>query len=352
MLSGAALASPLAAAMVAATFPPVAVSVAPGLPCPTAEAVERAITAVREGDPMEPGPGYRLRLTATGGTIRADLTSPDGVAVWTRALPAGPAACTSGAEALALMVERELRQLAWTAPAAEPTAATGPRPATEPTDAPGPPRAVAAADSRAPAAAIASAPIAAATPTAPDPRGPVVPAHGPRLAASLGPTLWSRAGTAALALEGRVGLGGVWQAGLGAIVPPSSSSIILYTAADGSTPQAKVTALPFLVAFGAERPVTRRLALALGAEALLTIERGESVGIAVPRTAWRSVLAGGLAAGGAFVLGERLRLDLRAGAYRTLLGRSFTVDGVGGDLLEPPAWQALVRLGLQWVFIP
>ena len=138
----------------------------------------------------------------------------------------------------------------------------------------------------------------------------------------------------------------------GAILPPSSSSLILYTASDGSTPQAKVMALPFLASFGVERPLARRLAVGVGAEGLLTFERGESVGIASPRTAWRTVLAGGLAAGGILALGGRLRLELRAGAYRTLLGRSFTFDGVGGDLLEPPAWQALVRVGLGWVFIP
>ena len=357
MLSGAALVPPAFtatwAAVFASIFPPVAVSVAPGLACPPADAVERAIASVREGDPAAAGPAYRLRVAAAGDAIRADLTSPDGVAMWTRALPAGPAACTSGAEALAFIVERELRQLAWTPPpAAPPAPAAGPRAADGPIAAAAPPPAAVVADRRAPPAAIASAPVPGAPPTAAGPPAPVPPSYGPRLAASVGPALWSRAGTPGLAVEGRVRLGGFWQAGLGAIVPPSSSSLTLYTAADGSAPQAKVTAAPFLVTCGFERPVTRALALGASAEGLLTVERGESVGIAVPRTAWRGVLAGGVGGGGALALGERVRLTLRAGAYRTLLGRSFTVDGVGGDLLEPPAWQALVRLGLEWVFLP
>ena len=341
MLSGAAIASPVAAAIMATimatSLPPVSVSVAPGLACPTAEAVERAIASVREGDPAAAGPAYRLQLAPAGDTIRAELTGPDGVSRWTRALPAGPAACTSGAEALALIVERELRQLAWTPPpAGEAAPAPGPSPDGYPGAAP---------------AAIVAAPVASARPTAAAPEVPLPP-HGPRLAASIGPALWSRAGKPGLAVEGRVRLGDLWQAGLGAIVPPASSSITLYTAADGSEPQAKVAAAPFLMAFGLERPVNRTLALGASAEGLLTIERGESVGIAAPRTAWRGVLCAGLGAGGALALGERVRLALRAGAYRTLLGRSFTVDGVGGDLLEPPAWQALVRLGLEWVFVP
>jgi len=344
MLFGAALAPPaftatLAAAF-AAIFPPVSVTVATGLACPPPEAIERAIASVRDGDPPAAGPAYRLRVAAAGDTIRAELTSPEGAAVWTRALPAGPAACTSGADALALMVERELRRLAWTPPPAAPTAATGSR-AVDTT-----------ADPRTPPTVIASAPVSGARPPAAASQAPVLPSRGPRLAAGIGPALWSRTGSAALAVEGRVRLAGVWQAGLGAIVPPASSSLTLYTAADGSAPQAKVTAVPFVVAFGAERPVSRRLALGASAEGLVTFERGESVGIAVSRTAWRTVLAGGIAASGALALGDRVRLDLRAGAYRTLLGRSFTVDGVGGDLLEPPAWQALVRLGLQWVFLP
>jgi hypothetical protein len=351
MLSGAAIASPVAAAIVAATFPPVSVSVAPGLACPPADAIERAIASVREGDPGAAGPAYRLRVAAAGDAIRADLTTPDGVAVWTRTLPAGPAACTSGAEALALIVERELRQLAWTPPPAAQPAPARPAAPPSPIAAP-PPPAPAATDPRAPPTAVATAPVAGARPPAAGPAAPVLPSHGPRLTASVGPALWSRAGTPGIAVEGRVRLGGLWQAGLGALVPPASSSITLYTAADGSEPQAKVTAAPFLMTFGVERPVTRALALGASAEGLLTVERGESVGIAVPRTAWRGVLTAGVAAGGALALGERVRLGLRAGAYRTLLGRSFTVDGVGGDLLEPPAWQALVRLGLEWVFVP
>ena len=340
MLSAAALASPVftatLAAAFAASFPPVSVSVEPGLACPKADAIDRAVASLREGDPAAAGPGYRLRVSAAGDTVRADLTGADGAAVWSRTLPAGPALCTSGAAAIALIVEREFRQLAWTPPAVTPTPAPSAEPVAEP---------------RAPAASVVAAPgagVAAATGSRPA----ALPSYGPRLAASVGPALWSRAGTPALAVEGRVRVGGAVQAGLGAIVPPSSSSLILYTAADGTTPQAKVLAVPFLLAVGAERPVTQRLTLGAAAEGLLTFERGESVGIASPRTAWRTVLAGGLAAGGAVALGDRLRLDVRVGAYRTLLGRSFTVDGVGGDLLEPPAWQALVRVGLGWVFIP
>ena len=338
MLSGAVIASPLAAAILtpifAASFPPVSVSVATGLACPTSESIERAITAVREGEPAATGPGYRLRIAPAGDTIHADLTSADGTPVWTRTLPGGPAACTSGAEAIALIVDREFRAIAWTPPAA------GPPPA-----------------ARADRAALPSAPVAVASGPASGgasagSMAAATPSVGPRMAASVGPALWSRGGTLAVAVEARVRVGGTVQAGLGAIVPPSSSSLTLYTAPDGSAPQAKVTAIPFLLALGFERPMTRRLALGAAAEGLLTFERGESVGIALPRTAWRTVLAAGIAAGGTLALGDRLRLDVRAGAYRTLLGRSFTVDGVGGDLLEPPAWQALLRVGLGWVFVP
>ena len=336
MLSGAAITSPLVAAIVSATFPPVSVSVAPGLACPTNDAVERAIAAVREGAPASTGPSYRLRLAAAGPTIRADLTSADGAAVWTRMIPAGPAACSSGAEAVALIVEREFREIAWTPPAAAPSP---PARADRPGDSPPPP-----------APSVASAPAAGvvtARSLAPD-----LPSFGPRMAASVGPALWSRGGTAAVSVEARLRVAGAWQAGLGAIVPPSSTSLTLYTGADGSAPQATVTVVPFLVAFGVERPVARRVDLGAAAEGLLTFERGESAGIAAPRTAWRSVLAGGVAGGGALALGDRVRLDVRVGAYRTLLGRSFTVDGVAGDVLEPPAWQALVRVGLGWVFVP
>jgi len=339
MLSAGAFAAPsftatLAAAF-AASFPPVSVSVGPGLACPTGAAIERAIASVRGGEPVAAGSAYRLGVSAAGDTVRADLTTADGAAVWTRTLPAGPAVCTSGATAIALIVEREFRQIAWTPPSVAPPPAASAEPVAEP---------------RAPAASVVAAPVSGAATSGSRPD--TLPSYGPRLAASVGPALWSRAGTPALAVEARARVGGAVQAGLGAVVPPSSSSLTLYTAADGTTPQAKVLAIPFLLAVGVERPVAQRLTLGAGAEGLLTFERGESVGIASPRTAWRAVLAGGLAAGGALALGDRLRLDVRVGAYRTLLGRSFTVDGVGGDLLEPPAWQALVRVGLGWVFMP
>lgn len=347
MLIGAAIAPPVAglcAAVLAAGFPPVSVNVAPELTCPTSEAIERAITAERKGDPAGAGPSYRLRLAAAGDTIRVDLTSPDGVAVWSRSLPAGPAACTSGAEAVALIVEREFREIAWTSPVA---ASSAPRDTDRPVN---PPPATTTTTASTTTASIAVAPPAAAATTAA--RASAPPSLGPRLAASIGPALWSRAGTPSLAVEARVRVGGAVEAGLGAIVPPSTSNLTLYTAADGSTPQAKVLAVPFVTSLGLERPLTRSLTLGAGAEGLLTFERGESVGIASPRTAWRTVLAGGLAAGGALALGDRLRIDVRAAAYRTVLGRSFTVDGLAGDVLEPPAWQALVRVGLGWVFIP
>ena len=81
--------TPVLAPTLASAFPPVSVAAAPGLPCPTADAVERAIAGLRGADPAATGPTYRLRIGPVGDSVRADLTSADGAAVWTRALPGG-----------------------------------------------------------------------------------------------------------------------------------------------------------------------------------------------------------------------------------------------------------------------
>jgi hypothetical protein len=347
MLSGAVLlASPLAAAIVATVFPSVAVTVDPGLSCPRADAVERAIAGVRGGDPVAVGDPHQLRLGRAGDAIRADLTGAGGTPVWWRSFPGGPSAssCASVADAVALIVERHFREVAWKpdAPAAEDApapvdhrAAVAPPPPSDPA-----------------AATLAATATAPSAPTGPPPPGrdePPLTTTAPRLVVLLGPTYWTRSNGASVAVEVRARVHESLQAGIGVMLPPSSSSVSLYK--DGSG-QVHVTAVPVLASFGLERPVTRRVSLQAAAEGLVTFERGQAESIAEPATAWRTMLSAGAGVGAAWALGDRLRLDARLSGYRTLLGRPYAVEGIPGTVLDPPAWQGLVRIALGWTFAP
>ena len=47
-------------------------------------------------------------------------------------------------------------------------------------------------------------------------------------------------------------------------------------------------------------------------------------------------------------LGPRWRVLAEAALYRTMLGRSFVVQGAG-VVLDPPAWQGALSLRLAWI---
>lgn len=342
------LASPLAAALVATVFPPVSVTVAPGLSCPRVDAVERAIAGVRGGDPAPGGGAYQLRVGRAGDAIRADLTSAVGAAVWSRSFASGPSAssCTSVADAVALIVERHFREVAWKPAAPDPASV-----ATAPS---GDPRAAVAAPPprSAAAATLTATPAPPSVITDPLPLGREQPPLGtaaPRLVVLLGPTYWTRSSGASVALEVRARVHEGLQAGAGVMLPSSSSSVALDK--DGSG-RAHVTTVPVLASFGLERPVTLRLSAQAAAEGLVTFERGQAESIAEPASAWRTMLAAGAGVGIAWALGDRLRLDARLSGYRTLLGRPYAVAGIPGTVLDPPAWQCLVRVGLGWTFAP
>jgi hypothetical protein len=350
MPSGAVLLAPsLAATLLATVFPSVSVTVAPELSCPTAGAVTSAIAGVRGGDPTAAGAAYQLRLGRSGDAVRADLTSAAGTAIWSRSFATGPSAssCASVADAVALIVERHFREVAWkpdapdTAGDAPPPARAG-RPAV--TSPPLPSLAAVATLTAAPAAPpVTSAPVRAGH------ERPSLGAAAPGLVVLLGPTYWTRSNSASAMLEARARIHRDLQAGVGVMLPPSSSSVALDR--DGSG-RVRVTAVPVLASFGLERPVTRQLSAQAAVEGLVTFERGQAESIAEPATAWRTMLAGGAGAGIAWAFGDHLRLDARLSGYRTLLGRPYAVTGVPGTVLDPPVWQGLVRVGLGWTFSP
>jgi hypothetical protein len=254
------------------------------------------------------------------------------------------------ADAVALIVERHFREVAWRpgAPSASDASASPPVPEGDQVPVAHPPRSEPAA---ATLTATATAPAPSGT-SDPRPLGgegpPRIPA-APRLLVLVGPTYWTRSNAASVALEARARLYESLQAGVGVMLPPSSSSVALDPGGSG---QVHVTAVPVLVSVGLERPVTRRLSAQAAAEGLVTFERGQAESIAEPATAWRTMLAAGAGVGIAWALGDRLRLDARLAGYRTWLGRPYAVAGIPGTVLDPPAWQGLVRVGLGWTFAP
>jgi len=318
-LPSAILVSGLASTVMATAMPPVSVSVAPGLPCPAAATIQEALASVRGSDAAVGANAFALRLEPWPGGLRAELADPLGVPVWTRALTTGPSECESAARAVALIVERHFRELAWT-----------PEPPPK-TDGPlAPP----------PAAAATTA-----TASAPEPRRP--PA---RFTATLGPAFWTRMNSLGAQLEARARLAqtGPLFVGLGVFLPPAESTVGL--ASTGG--QVKVAAFPVLGSVGVAHTTAPRLALHADLELMVTIERGQAQSIAVPASAWRTVVAAGVGGGGSLALGQHLLLTARLAGYRTALGRSYSVAGIDGNVLDPPGWQAIFGLGLGWILRP
>ncbi len=351
-----ALVALLRAQIFSTVIPGVSVIAAPGMVCPSPDAVEVALDRVRDGAAPAPGPAFRLFLDRTAERARIDLRDSAGASLLAREIPVTPHDCDHAAQAIALIVERHFRELSWSPPDAPRT----------------PPPAPAAA--RAPSAAPSPGPSAAVTPPPgrtldrpslpgkgpsqgpPNPqrdgaREPSshAPARLPRLVVAAGPTFWTReGGTFALALGARLRPADLLHVGMAVLVPPFHATADLGTGTGG---QAQAWGLPVLASVGVARSLGR-LTVGVDASGLLTIERGESTGIAAPATAWRGVLAAGLGLAASWPLTARLRVAGALTGYRTLLGRSYVIAGIPGNILEPSSWQAMLTLGAEWIVRP
>jgi hypothetical protein len=274
--------------------------------CPAAAAIERAL-ARRRFAPQHPG--WRvavraIRSTTNGTLLRVLVHEPSGVAVFERELEVTPAACDSAAEAIALMVERYFRDVAWsTGPAIEPAAKLD-------------------SDTR---------------PT---------PQHA-RLLALLGPTFWTRQSWVGASAEVRAGAGGPIQGGVGFLVPPGSQTEALRGGG-----QARLSAWPVTLRALVEK---RRdtLALTAGLDLLVTAERGESAQIPMPAVQRRLLLGAGVSLGMAWLATPKLGVVLEVSGMRLCAGRDFQIAGLGrGSILTPPLWQAMTSIRLGWALWP
>jgi hypothetical protein len=312
----------------AGDLPPVSVVNAPGLDCPQAVAVDRAL-AGKQGPDAPPrsasGDAWTLFLEPAGAEVRMSLRDPAGATVVSRALAAHAPGCESTAEAIAIVVERYFRDLAWTPQAGTAT----PRPAPSATG------------------AEATAIAMVATPGPP----PRIFLDPPRFTVGAGPALWTRTGTLAVGLDARLRVAGPVLIGLGVLLPPFRSDENLPTAPGQPQAQAQIRGVPVLVR-AAVAGTRGRFGGTLGIEGLVTFEQGESRGIANPASEPRTVLAAGVALGGSVALGARFRISADLAGYRAALGRSFEIGGIAANVLEPPAWQAVFGLRLGWIVFP
>jgi hypothetical protein len=298
------------------------VQVAGPLTCPDASAVVAALEARQVTAPTT---GWHLRIepardeesTSSNTRLQLDLVRPDGTSALNRsvdrAMPARGGDCDAAADAVALIVERHLRTLAWATPA---------RVSTPP-------------ESDGMHAAITLA--AARTPPRP---------HGPALTLLAGPS-WSSDGPRPLgpAVEVRARVRGPAQFGVGLLSPGET--------ADEALPgggRARLQAWPLLVRALAE-PATGRWRPLAALDAGIHFERGETTGIARPAVRWRAVLLAGGSVGLAWQPHARWRLAAEAGLARLVHARDFDVGG-HGPVLAPARWQARAGLRLGYVLWP
>jgi hypothetical protein len=292
-----------------ATLGSVAVVGPPALTCPSPGAVERALAGVRPRD----GEKWTLLLRPSTEGLHVTLRDPAGATVLSRGLAQDPARCEDAAEAIAIIVDRHFRELAW---------APAPR---SPAPPPGPSAALIAAPARPPPPAIPSP---------------------PRVVVGAGAAYWTRAGSLALALDASALVHGPIGVGAGVLLPPYRLDERL-----PSGGSARVSGLPLRLRVSAAGS-RGRFGGTVGIESLLTFEQGETQDIPTPASGARTLFAAGAGVSGSIALGAGLRLAADLAGYRSLLGGPFRVDGVAGPVLEPPRWQALLGLRLEWTLIP
>ena len=399
----------LGAAAASAALPAIAVE-APGVACPSAQAVRAALARLGAAPGGEATPAFRLVVERAAAGARVQLRDLAGRTLLVRQLPATAPDCAQAAQAIALIVERHFRALEWspavgaastpapaspgvtssappTAPpplAAAPAVAGTTRPGTAPPVPPGanapspvttpiaPPFTTSAAPAAPPSTPAAPSPalpgpvsdppaveapsspasaptVAARAPRSSSPSSFHAPARDlPRLAFGAGPAFWTRGSTFAVAVAGRwrILAHGPLEVGASVLLPPGQTS-----AAVGSGGSVHVDAVPVMASVGLVWPLGR-MAAGVHAGALWTIERGQSESIVTPATAWRAILGAGAGISAAWPITGRLRLAGAVDGYRTVLGRSYAISGVPGTVLDPSPWQATVALGVEWVFSP
>ena len=316
----------------AAAVPAIAVIAARPGACPDAPSVERSLARLSAGGAAAPTgwtlalePGEPAPAPSGAPPLRVVLRDPAGAPALERALPPGAASCEAAAEAVALIVERYFREVAWTAGT--------PAPAPLEIERAAPP----------PRTSAAVAPGA-------EPAAPSSPPPTPRLALSAGTALWSRQPAPLAIVEARARVGRRVSVALAAVAPPARRTEALPRGGD-----VRLEAWPLLVRAAGHAgggDVTWRA----GLDGLVTFERGEApaaLADAAPKR--RTVLALGASAGAEVAIAPRWRLVVEAAGYRSVLGRSFVVNGAAGEearVLEPPALQVIVAARLGWVVAP
>jgi|GEM_PF-3518067 len=391
----------LGASAASAALPAIAVQ-APGVTCPSAQAVREALARLSPAPATDSTRAFRLTVERAPTTARVELRDLTGRPLLVRQLPVTATDCKQAAEAIALIVERHFRALEWSPAGGQ--AGTAPSPAAPPpgvplsarptTPPPLPAAPVVANQARSGAAPptlpAASAPAASSLAPAPSPPVPAVPTAPaapppgspppdaapsppepgevpaialaarrpssiepgnsalPRLALGAGPAFWTRGSTFGVALGARwrILADGPFEVGASVLLPPGQTSTAL-----GSGGTVHLAAVPVTASLGLAGALGR-LAVGLHAAVLWTIERGQSESILAPATAWRTVLGGGLGVSAAWPVAARLRLTGAFDGYRAVLGRSYAISGVPGTVLDPSPWQAIFVLGAEWVVSP
>jgi hypothetical protein len=313
----------LGALVALAVVPSIEVVRAPDDNCPSTEQLQAAFESSRAApDGTDPRP-HRLLLTRTADRTLVELTDAAGQSLLSRELRLASNDCANAADAIALIVERYFRDLTW-APPPRSSASIAPPPEPAP-EGPSVLRAIPAENDQAHAGDRRS----------------------PRLVLGAGPAYWTRTDGLGVAVTARLRVLGPLHVGIAGLVPPFHMT----SALGGSGGRAETTGVPIIASIGATR-AAGPWAVTANASGLATVEKGQSQSIAAPATAWRTVLAAGLGVAGTRRVTERLRIAADLAGYRAVLGRSYVVAGIPGQVLEPSPWQAVVMVNLEWIARP
>ena len=323
---------------------PAPIEIAVAVSCPGRAAVARALDAALVNLPPQGRQSARIELTAAAATasprpqaataLRLRVEDATGAPVIERLISVERDGCTAAARAIALVVERHERAVAWSsgAPILRPA-----RPALAAASPPAP----------APDSKLESPPLGLAQRGEPAEHLAEAsdPGAAPRLLLLVGPLISSRgAGRPSAGIELRARITGPLAAGVGLLLPSTIDEAL------PGGGHAQLDLLPLIVRALGERP-QGRLSWLYGLDGVFSFERGQTSAIAVPDQGRRLVLAAGGSLGLAWWLTPRLRLGFEASVARVLVQREFDVAG-HGPVLQPPPWQAQLAMRLGWTVWP
>jgi hypothetical protein len=284
------------------------VVVASGIGCPPREEIEAVLEARLSSADRARMSGWTATVeTGLGNTVRVELKSSDGQLQLERMLPVEPSRCAGAGDAVAIIIERRIRELGWSGSMELPEQV--------------PPQRL---------------------------------VRGPTVALVVGPAFWARDGlhpAAALGVRWRP-LGGHLALHAGSLLPGARRSTTLTDPAAPASATLSVSETAWPALLGVAWYVDgARLSAAAGPVLVVTIDAGQGEGLGTGQSDTRVTWSAGVGVSAAVKLGHGFETLFSVAGFTDVTHGRFLVESDAGaiEVLSPPRWQWLATIGVGWL---